>query len=128
MSDTSCPPLIVNSIGFAVSVYPRSRTHQVGPWCTGSCTLAVHLAAPPAIDARPYPHPQPAEQVTAQDSCHAHPIRTKATPCLMYEAIRVARDRTFVTAHTIDRSTRPPSSGNPGMMLNSPSSRLARAR
>ena len=45
-----------------------------------------------------------------------------------YAAAMVPRLRLFVTPQTMDRNTRPPSSGKPGIRLNAPRSRLVKAR
>jgi hypothetical protein len=65
------------------------------------------------------------------------PVRRKATPPATSshptawpasEAIRVARRKLPVALHTSERSSQPPSSGNPGTRLNTASSRLTQAR
>ncbi len=56
------------------------------------------------------------------------PMKPKPITRPMLPAIRVARRMLRVAPHTIARSTRPPSSGKPGIMLNPASSTLISAR
>ena len=63
-------------------------------------------------------------------SSQATPAATSSqpTPWPATEAIRVARPRLPVVFQMAERSSRPPSSGNPGIRLKVASSRLVQAR
>ncbi len=93
--------------------------------CIESCWRDAWATVEEPADER---RPQPAQDIARQQPRQAPEDEQDAERLAYAGRTSVARWRLPVAPQMIARSTRPPSSGKPGRMLKTPSSRLVNAR